>query len=121
MKKEYIAIFLLIIAVILGIIFYFKTRPTITNTLEYSVGCRSEKIDSSVYRLRDNTSLIGAFITFKEVPISQDVRDILSQLNVFLREESWTLDYTLAEIPTDSLCQLAEEDFVKNIFIPLDN
>lgn len=122
MKKEYIAIVLIIIAIVLGIIFYFNTRVVIdTNTLEYTAGCASEKIDASVYSLSADTRLIGALLTFQKVPLDDSVYDDLQNLGVSLEENSWVLDYTLAQIPTESLCDLADRDFVKYIFIPKDN
>jgi hypothetical protein len=122
MKKDYIAIFLIIIAIVLGIIFYFTNEdPADENILQYTVGCESDKIDASVYSLKGNTSLIGAFITFNEVPISDDVRTELTNLGVLLREDSWIFDYVLAQIPTESLCHLADYDFVTNVFIPTEN
>jgi len=119
MKKEHISIFLVIIAIILGIIFIFSNNKSKnTNTLQYTAGCQSDKIDASVYRLRGDTSLIGAFISFQEVPISQEVQSKLDELGVIVVEGSWIFDYALTKIPTESLCTLAENDFVKGIFIP---
>ena len=122
MKKEYITVFLIIIAIVLGIIFYFTNnkleKPN--NSLQYTVGCSSAKIDASVYSLRGDTSLIGAFITFNEIPITDATKAELTKLGVVLLEDTWTFDYALAEIPTDSLCTLADYDFVKYVFIPIE-
>ena len=122
MKKDHITVFLVIIAIVLGIIFYFTNEePVDENILQYTVGCESDKIDASVYALKGNTSLIGAFITFDQVPISDDVRAELTNLGVLLREDSWIFDYVLAQIPTESLCHLADYDFVTGVFIPREN
>ncbi len=122
MKKDHIAIFLLVIAIVLGFIFYFTNKkPIKQNTLQYTAGCASDKIDASVYSLRGDTSLIGAFISFKEVPLTEEVELELSKLGVTIRKDSWIFDYGLAQIPTKSLCQLADYDFVKAVFIPKDN
>ncbi|MFA6307939.1 MAG: hypothetical protein WCS88_04200 [Patescibacteria group bacterium] len=122
MKKEYISIFLLIIAILLGIIFYFNSRPVENkNILQYTVGCASDKIDASVYSLEGNTSRIGALISFNDVPISEETRAELTKLGVILSEDSWIFDYALAEIPTESLCALADYDFVQSVFIPKTN
>lgn len=119
MKKDYIAIFLVIIAIVLGFIFYFSNQPVVPkNTLQYTAGCGSDKIDASVYSLRGDTSLIGAFISFKEVPLSEEVTTELDKLGVTIRKDSWIFDYGLAQIPTKSLCRLADYDFVKSVFIP---
>ena len=111
------------IAIVLGIIFYFSNKEPLLdeNVLKYTVGCDSDKIDASVYSLRGDTSLIGAFITFDQVPISEDVRTELTRLGVSLREDSWIFDYVLAQIPTESLCHLADYDFVANVFIPTES
>ena len=122
MKKEYITIFLVIIAIVLGIIFYLTNKPVENkNTLQYTAGCGSDKIDASVYSLKGNTSLIGAFISFDKVPISENTRVELDRLDVYLDENSWIFDYVLAQIPTESLCDLAEYDFIKGVFIPLES
>lgn len=122
MKKEYIAVFLVVVAIILGIIFYFNGfKSENKNVLKYTAGCSSEKIDASVYSLRGDTSLIGAFVSFDQVPPSSEVRAKLAELGVSLREDTWIFDYAIAQIPTDSLCVLAEQDFVRGIFIPRDN
>jgi len=122
MRKDYIAIFLVVVAIILGIIFYFNGfKSENKNVLKYTAGCSSEKIDASVYGLRGDTSRIGAFISFAEVPLSGDVRTQLTELGVALKEDTWIFDYAIAEIPTESLCILAERDFVKGIFIPQTN
>ncbi|MBT4210066.1 MAG: hypothetical protein HOE19_04105 [Candidatus Komeilibacteria bacterium] len=119
MKKEYIMIILLVIAVVLGFIFYSTNeQPVEENILQYTAGCASDKIDASVYSLRGDTSLIGAFISFKEVPISEEVTTELNKLGVSMRKDSWIFDHGLAQIPTDVLCELAEHDFVTSIFIP---
>lgn len=119
MKKEHITIFLVIIAIILGAILIFSSNDyKNTNTLQYTVGCQSNKIDSSVYRLEGDTSLIGAFIVFKEVPISQEVQAELDNLNISIIDGSWIFDYALFKIPTESLCILAEKDFVQGVFVP---
>jgi len=115
-------IFLLVIAVVLGFIFYSTNKqPVEQNTLEYTAGCASDKIDASIYSLKGNTSLIGAFISFKEVPISEEVETALNKLGITIRNDSWIFDYGLAEIPTEALCDLADFDFVTGVFIPRDN
>jgi len=122
MKKEYISIFLVVIAIVLGIIFYYTNQVSENkNVLQYTAGCQSDKIDASIYSLRGDTSLIGAFISFKEVPISENTRAALDKLGVKMLEDTWIFDYVLAEIPTDTLCDLAEYDFVTSVFIPREN
>lgn len=122
-KNDYIVSFLLIIAIVFSIIFYFNARPLVKdkNVLQYTAGCNSDKIDASIYSLRGDTSLIGAFISFDKVPITDEARAELTKLGVFLREDSWIFDYVLAEIPTNSLCHLADFDFVTGVFIPQEN
>jgi len=121
-KNDYIVVSLLAIALVLGLIFYFTNKaPVEQNTLAYAAGCSSDKIDASIYSLSSNTSLIGAFISFDKVPISDDVKNELASLGVYLRDDSWIFDYALAEIPTGSLCALADYDFVTSVFIPQKN
>ncbi|MFA6466321.1 MAG: hypothetical protein WCV71_00475 [Patescibacteria group bacterium] len=122
-KNDYIVSFLLIIAIVFSIIFYFNARPLVKdkNVLQYTAGCSSDKIDASIYSLRGDTSLIGAFISFDKVPIDDTIRAELTKLGVFLREDSWIFDYVLAEIPTEALCNLADYDFVTGVFIPQEN
>jgi hypothetical protein len=118
-KKDHIVVFLVIIALVLGVIFYFNNpSEEQQNTLEYTAGCSSDKVDVSVYSLKGDTSLIGAFVSFKKIPISPEIEAELIKLGVALEEDSWIFDYALARIPTSSLCVLAEYDFVKSIFIP---
>ena len=121
MKKQHITILLVIIAVVLGIIFYFSTKPLEDkNILQYTAGCSSDKIDASIYRLKGNTSLIGAFISFDKMPIEDTTKVELDKLGVEIDEESQIFDYLYATIPTEVLCDLAEYDFVKRVFIPIE-
>ena len=121
MKNEHITIFLVIIAIVFGIVYYFNAKPVEDkDVLKYTTGCDSEKIDDSIYKLKGTTSLIGAFISFDKVPIEEATKDELDKLGIQIDEDSQILDYMYATIPTEALCDLAEYDFVKRVFIPIE-
>ncbi|MBU1202989.1 hypothetical protein KKH39_03035 [Patescibacteria group bacterium] len=120
MKTSHSIVFFVIILLVGFSIFLFvdhkeKNKPDI---VRYKVGCDSDKIEASIYGLSGNTSRIGAMIKTKEQPISQENKDKLSDLGVFLDEASSIFDYVRVEIPTEKLCDLAQLDFVVSIFNP---
>ncbi|MDD5749390.1 MAG: hypothetical protein PHO91_01220 [Patescibacteria group bacterium] len=120
MKTSYsIGFFVLILVVIFFIFsFFWSDEPAEQKILLQTLKCQSDKIDPSVYNLRGDTSLIGAFISFKTVPIDESLQERLEQNNIFLKESTWIFDYVMAEIPTDSLCALVGEVAVTRVFIP---
>lgn len=119
MKRNHSIVFFVIIFVVIAAIFLFeKLSGGQDGPLAKAVGCESTKIDQTVYDLQENTSLIGAFVVFDRVPISEDDKQALADIKVRIDENSWLIDYARAEIPTDSLCALAELENVKKIFIP---
>lgn len=120
MKFSHSLAYFIIILAAAGGIFFFINRSTSSNQkiLLQTIDCQSDKLDKSVTNLDSKTSLVGAMISFKEVPISDDLRNKIKNLNISLDENSWIFDYVLAKIPTSSLCELVKDDNVKSIFIP---
>jgi len=111
----YILIFLLIIA-----LFFILNKQGAgqEKTLRQSLDCYFGPIADSVLDLEANTTLVGAFISFRDVPLSTEMRDELNNLNIVIDERTWIFDYVLSEIPTESLCPLAGNEEIKAIFIP---
>ena len=100
------------------VVFYEKKNVDQPKVLLQTLECHSEKIDGSVADLDSDTSLIGAMISFKTIPISEATKNKLDELEIILDEQSWIFDYVVAKIPTDSLCDLANQEQVTKIFIP---
>lgn len=123
MKTSHSIVFfvLMLIAVAFIFAFIFQEKPADQKVLLQTLDCQSDKIDSSIYNLRGDTSLIGAFITFKNIPISDETRKSLTDMGVKLNEGSWIFDYVLAEIPTENLCQVVASDAVIRVFVPTVN
>ncbi|MFA5127257.1 MAG: hypothetical protein WC465_04665 [Patescibacteria group bacterium] len=112
-------IYVIIFVVLAGFFFLFYDKGSSQNKiLLQTLSCQSDKIDKSVLDLDGRTSLIGAFISFKQVPISQDTRQHLAKLDIKIDENSWIFDYARAEIPTRSLCGLVKDDNIISVFIP---
>ena len=115
-----ISFFVLILVVAAGIFLFVDNKRVESqpNIVKYQVACDSAKIDSKIFALKGNTSLIGAMISFYQIPLSDEQSSELSDMEVKLDEKSWIFDYVVAQIPTKSLCDLAQLDYVKKIFIP---
>lgn len=120
MKISHSIVFFVIILVIIAGLFFLNNKKSASQEkiLLQTMECQSDKIDQSVYNLQGNTSLIGAFVSFKQVPLSQADQQAIADLGIKLDETSWLMDYVRAEIPTNSLCQLTQLDSVKKVFIP---
>lgn len=120
MKMIYSVVFFVLILALAFIIFFFVKKENAGNptTLRSTAGCLDETIADSVLDLRSDTTLIGAFISFKTVPLDEETKNDLADWGITLDENSWIFDYALAQIPTDSLCDLAKHENVKLIFIP---
>ncbi|PIR07208.1 MAG: hypothetical protein COV55_00500 [Candidatus Komeilibacteria bacterium CG11_big_fil_rev_8_21_14_0_20_36_20] len=120
MKTSYSFIFFILIFLIVAAIFLILNKETAgqEKTLRQTLGCYFGPIADSVLDLRADTTLVGAFISFREVPLPDETRKELDDLNIVLDERTWIFDYVLGEIPIDSLCPLAEDKSVKSIFIP---
>ena len=97
MKTSHSIVFfvLMLIAVAFIFAFIFQEKPADQKVLLQTLDCQSDKIDSSIYNLRGDTILIGAFITFKNIPISDETRKSLTDMGVKLNEGSWIFDYVL--------------------------
>ena len=120
MKTSHSIVFFVIILVAVAGVFLFLEHQSkqVPNIVQYQVACATEKIDQSIYELDGNTSLIGAFIRFSEIPLSEESKTKLTDLNIKLDEQTWIFDYVVAQIPTNKLCDLADLDFVSRIFLP---
>lgn len=86
-----------------------------------TLACQSDKIDRSILNLNAKTSLIGAYISFDKVPISEADRNQLNKYKVVIDEKSWFLNYAQAQIPTNNLCALVQEENILRIYIPQFN
>lgn len=116
------AFFVLILLAVAAVFFFLDKRSAgQQKILLQTLSCQSDKIDASIYNLQGNTSLIGAFVSFKSLPLSDDDKKAISDLGVKLKEDSQVFDYMLAEIPTDKLCDLVGYDVVTRVFIPKIN
>ncbi len=120
MKLIYSLVFFVLLV---GVIFFYinnqnaNKRPTLRNV----VGCFDEVIDDSILDLDEDTTLIGAFVTFETMPLSEQIQQELDNLNIVLDHGSQVFEasaHVLAQIPTASLCNLAQIEGVQSIFIP---
>lgn len=122
MKISYsLAFFVLILLVVAAVFVWLEGDNQNSPTLRRLVNCRSEILDDSVLDLSADTTLIGAFITFDQMPLSAETKDSLNKLSVVIDEGSQIFEISsnvLAQIPTASLCALSEMKSVKSIFIP---
>jgi len=120
MKISQSASYFLIILVSLAVLSIFLSDRSNRQDkiLLQTLACQSDKIDDSILNLNAKTTLIGAFISFKKVPISQTEKEQLYQEGILLDEKSWIFDYVQAQIPTNSLCALVQEPNVSRVFIP---
>ncbi len=120
MKTSHSFAFFVLILIAVAAVFFFLDRrgSNQPQVLLQTLSCQSDKIDASVYNLQGNTSLIGAFVSFKALPLSDNDKKFISDLGVKLKEDSQIFDYMLAEIPTDNLCDLVNQDIVTKVFIP---
>lgn len=123
MKTSHSFAFFVLILIAVAAVFFFLDRrgSDQSKVLLQTLSCQSDKIDASVYNLQGNTSLIGAFISFKTLPLPDEDKQSISDLGVRLKEDSQIFDYMLAEIPTDKLCDLVGKDIVARVFIPKVN
>lgn len=109
---------LLIVLALLAFLFWYKEAKKDKDTLYYTVGCQSDKIDPSVYSLKGNTSLIGALVSFKSLPLTEDQLSEFEARGIYLDQNSIVFDYGYVQLPTDTLCDLASFDFITSIFLP---
>jgi hypothetical protein len=120
MKTSYTVVFLLLLFLIIGgvVLFFSQQQAGQPSILLQTLACSSDKIDKSILDLDSQTSLIGAMISFKKVPLESNLQQKLTDLKIELDEKSWIFDYVIAKIPTNSLCFLVQEEQVKSVFIP---
>ncbi len=120
MKTIHSVVFFVLVLVVVAFIFLIlkENRPDEDKILLQTLDCQSDKIDSSIYNLQGNTSLVGAIITFKKIPLSEDERNLLSELGIVLDEDSLIIDHMIARIPSDSICSLVEMENISRVFIP---
>lgn len=117
-----LAFLVLVLLLVAGLFFWLENSGLGSKpTLRRVVDCRSQVLDDSVLDLDADTTLVGAFISFEQMPLDQLTKDKLAALAVEIDESSRIFDsspYVLARIPTASLCQLSQIAGVKSIFIP---
>jgi hypothetical protein len=120
MKTSYAVVFFVLLFLIIGGVFLFLSRQDVAQPkiLLQTLRCSSDKIDRSILDLDGRTSLIGAMISFKKVPLADNLKNKLTAWQVELDEKSWIFDYVIAKIPTKNLCSLVQEEQVTNVFIP---
>ena len=123
MKISQSASYFLIILISLALIFTFVSNKSKKEDkiLLQTLSCQSDKIDQSILSLNAKTTLIGAYINFKKVPITQAEKDQLNKLKVMIDEKSWIFERAQAQIPTASLCDLIQSENIDYIFIPQFN
>ena len=123
MKTSHSIVFFVLMLIAIAFIFFFifKAQPVEQKVLLQTLDCQSDKIDQSIYNLRGDTSVLGAFITFKSVPISEETRKQVTDLGVIIKDTTWIFDYVMAEIPTDKLCPLVENEEIIRVSIPTIN
>lgn len=120
MKTIYSVVFFVLILALGALIFFFMKKDNAgqIQTLRQTAGCLDETIADSVLDLRSDTTLIGAFVSFRHLPLDDATKSQLADWGVTVDENTLTFDYMLAKIPTESLCDLAKHENVKLIFIP---
>lgn len=119
----YSVVFFVLILALGALIFFFMQRDSEgqIQTLRQSAGCLDETIADSVLDLRSDTTLIGAMVNFKTLPLDEETRKQMADWGIVIDEERRMpppFDYVQAKIPTESLCDLAKHENVKLIFIP---
>jgi|GEM_PF-3554817 hypothetical protein len=126
MKAKYSFVFFVLLVVVIAGIFFFinKFQAKGPTTLRQTLDCHHLTITDSIMDLDGDTTLIGAYINFKTLPLNVDSMKKMDELNILLDDRSQLFEispYILAEIPTNSLCELAMDDNVVAIFIQEDN
>jgi hypothetical protein len=120
MKTSYAVGFFILLLLVVGGIFLFLNKQGLNQPqiLLQTLDCSSDKIDRSILDLDGRTILIGAMISFKKVPLDDNLKNKLTAWQIKLDEKSWIFDYVIAKIPTQNLCSLVQEEQVSNVFIP---
>jgi len=120
MKINHSFIFYVLIFLLIAALFFILNKQSASQekTLRQTLDCYFGPMADSILDLEADTTLVGAFISFKHIPLSTEMREELNNLKITMDERTWIFDYVLAEIPTESLCSLAENKEIKAIFIP---
>jgi len=118
MKTVNSVIFFIFIFLIISVVFnYLKNKDFFEPTnIGQSMDCYSDKIDKSILVLSYKLEYVNAFINFKKIPISKELEDSLSGLDIKLDKDTGVFDYIWSTIPSDSLCELVELDEVNSVF-----
>jgi len=95
-----------------------KKGASFTQTLSTTLECEVNKISSSILELDRDIETISAFISFKKLPLEDNIKLTLDNLGINLNNGTWLFDYVKSDIPKDSLCPLVELSNVKSVFIP---
>jgi hypothetical protein len=118
MKMVNSIIFLVLIFFVVLILFTFldKKNSLIVKNIGQDISCYSKKIDNSILNLSSKLKFVNAFISFKNLPLNDKIKNNLNQLDIKLDEKSVTFDYIWSEIPIGNLCDLIKLEEVKSIF-----
>lgn len=112
---------LILVSIALVLLFFNNKSKTTDKILLQTLDCQSDKLDRSILDLNAKTSMIGAYISFKTLPLTEAERAKLNKYKIIIDEKSWIFDYAQAQIPTQSLCPLIQEANVQRVFIPQFN
>jgi len=127
-KKHHIFLFLLVV-IILIIVAYTSYKEKVRKNslpkiLSYHLDCQSDKIDEYILNLHSDTSLIGAYVEFDQLPRDKATRKVLEKGDIELDERSQLFEISpkiYARIPKESLCDLVALETVKYISMPHDD
>jgi len=118
MKTTNLIWLLVIVLLLIFLLFFFfsstagKPKPDLGSALS----CQTDKIAESVLALENQGNMIKAFVRFQKLPLTDEQQTKLKDLNVYLDPQTLTLDYMWGVIPVKSLCDLAQDDNVSQIF-----
>ncbi len=121
MKAKYSFVFFVLLVVVIAGIFFFinKFQANGSTTLRQTLDCHHLTISDSIMDLDGDTTLIGAYINFKALPLDEATMKKMDDLDILLDNRSQLFEispHIIAEIPTRSLCELALDDNVISIF-----
>ena len=93
-----------------------KKNSLVVKNIGQDISCYSKKIDNSILNLSSKLKFVNAFISFKNLPLNDKIKNDLNQLDIKLDEKSVTFDYIWSKIPIGNLCDLIKLEEVKSIF-----
>lgn len=127
-KKVHLVWFSLVAIFFIAVAFYNYREEVRKNslppTLEFHLGCESDKIGQNILDLHKDTILIGAYVQFDKLPLDTETQNFLDESGIELVEGSQLFEISpkiIARIPTESVCDLVELESVMNLSIPDNN